>query len=652
MSNQHNPSQSRMSSIPGLTRPSLGPARSSTLPGQQLLNNTNNNRNVGGMAGLVDSMSGMGLSMAAEARSSSSNMRSMGSVGSALGRRSSVFTSRQSSFGINAIQGGNALLAKDPRPIRDKQWQANSIKQLVGFLQSAGYLQPISPKQLQAPSAKDFQAIFKFLLAQLDPSYVFQKKFEDEVPGILKGLRYPYADQISKSALYSCGSMHAWPSLLAMLTWMVELILACEQMDNNPDVEDGDPTGNPEKLFFDYLSKAYALFMAGSDNYDGIDQEMMADFDRKNEFVIQDVARLNQENEILKKELQDLTGTEAPIIRLDRENSTLTSDLVKFRQYLMQVDAKNIKLAETIIKLQDDIKTQELEMSALTGERNALQKTVDGQEISPQDVDRMTDQQEQLVKMLKAMNSKGDEVNKLVWEKEIGYQKTIDQLEKLADEYNALCYRVDISSSDPTIRFDLKLNLQAPKPELVPSADLGNKVKPALTSLQARYTALRHKLADEQSAIQESLDRLMEALSQKMDDLTELEGRIRVLNEQYNEETEVIKVQHAALQQEVEVLEQQIQRTRYDASRGLLQAQQKLQYAQIEYDQLTGRYQDQRERLTKQFIRALEDCVQLRTYVNEELRTLKKISEDDLAEAIKEEESLKARWNIGDTTMV
>ena len=85
--------------------------------------------------------------------------------------------------------GSNNAVTKDPRPIRDKQWQANAVKQLIAFLLQLGYSQPISPKHLQAPSAKDFQSIFKFLLTQLDPNYVFQKKFEDEVPGILKALR-------------------------------------------------------------------------------------------------------------------------------------------------------------------------------------------------------------------------------------------------------------------------------------------------------------------------------------------------------------------------------------------------------------------------------------------------------------------------------
>jgi kinetochore protein NDC80 len=91
--------------------------------------------------------------------------------------------------GVAAAAVGPMGITKDPRPIREKSWQANAIRSLINFLVQAGYNQPVSQKTLQAPSAKDFQSIFKFLYSQLDPNYVFQKKFEEEVPVILRGLR-------------------------------------------------------------------------------------------------------------------------------------------------------------------------------------------------------------------------------------------------------------------------------------------------------------------------------------------------------------------------------------------------------------------------------------------------------------------------------
>ena len=81
-------------------------------------------------------------------------------------------------------------LTKDPRPIREKSWQANAIRSLISFLVQAGYNQSsISFKSLQAPSSKDLQSIFKFLYAQLDPYYPFKNKIEEDVHIVLKSLR-------------------------------------------------------------------------------------------------------------------------------------------------------------------------------------------------------------------------------------------------------------------------------------------------------------------------------------------------------------------------------------------------------------------------------------------------------------------------------
>jgi kinetochore protein NDC80 len=79
---------------------------------------------------------------------------------------------------------------KDPRPIREKSWQSNAIRSLISFLVQSGYNgSSISFKSLQTPSSKDFQMIFKYLYAQLDPDYPFNKKIEEDVSHVLKALR-------------------------------------------------------------------------------------------------------------------------------------------------------------------------------------------------------------------------------------------------------------------------------------------------------------------------------------------------------------------------------------------------------------------------------------------------------------------------------
>jgi hypothetical protein len=101
--------------------------------------------------------------------------------------RSSVYTATSRLSMIGASTGP----MKDPRPIREKAYLSNAIRTLINYLIQFGYNQAnLTPKALQSPSGKDVKAIFQFLHGLLDPGYVYQKKFEEEVPGILRGVRY------------------------------------------------------------------------------------------------------------------------------------------------------------------------------------------------------------------------------------------------------------------------------------------------------------------------------------------------------------------------------------------------------------------------------------------------------------------------------
>lgn len=53
--------------------------------------------------------------------------------------------SRPSVYGRMSIIPNNTI-AKDPRPIREKSWQQNSIRMLISALVQMGYPNPVSPK--------------------------------------------------------------------------------------------------------------------------------------------------------------------------------------------------------------------------------------------------------------------------------------------------------------------------------------------------------------------------------------------------------------------------------------------------------------------------------------------------------------------------
>lgn len=115
---------------------------------------------------------------------------------------------------------------KDPRNNRDKAVQQQMRNTIFSWLQESQFQGTISRQTLLSPTAKDFRGIFEHLINLLDPMYIFGekgRKFEDEVVPLLKACQYPFADSIDKKWLAAPASMHSWPSLLAMMHWLVEL---------------------------------------------------------------------------------------------------------------------------------------------------------------------------------------------------------------------------------------------------------------------------------------------------------------------------------------------------------------------------------------------------------------------------------------------
>ena len=65
-------------------------------------------------------------------------------------------------------------------------------------------------------------AFEQFLLERIHPTMIITgAKMEEEVPRTLGYLGYPFT--VAKSCLKSVGSPHAWPILVGVLTWLIEV---------------------------------------------------------------------------------------------------------------------------------------------------------------------------------------------------------------------------------------------------------------------------------------------------------------------------------------------------------------------------------------------------------------------------------------------
>jgi kinetochore protein NDC80 len=85
--------------------------------------------------------------------------------------------------------------------------------------------------------------------------------------------------------MQAVGTMHTWPTLLASITWIVELLTYDEEVQSaqagqDPALAAADDERAEEKLLFEYLGTAYKAFLDGDDDrYAELEQGFVGTFE-------------------------------------------------------------------------------------------------------------------------------------------------------------------------------------------------------------------------------------------------------------------------------------------------------------------------------------------------------------------------------------
>ena len=526
--------------------------------------------------------------------------------------RQSLAPSRQSMDPRRSSVYGKGIV-KDPRNIRDRTFVVASIKTLLSYLMESNYDMPISSKILNAPSAKDFQNMFLFLYKQLDPSYHLVKKFEDEVPVMMKALKYPFAGEISKSQLQAVGSMHTWPSLLAMLVWMIELIMASEAADSSEDQE----STNPESIFYEYLGKSYEVFLNGDDNYDSMLGELEENFEAKNTFIQEQVSDLSNEIEELEVEINELEAS--ALSNLEKDQSLYESDIQKFVKFNKHQETKIQKFSEIIEKQKLELEEIEAEKIRYEEEKRELQFQVDQQDVSPEDVDRMNAEKQRLDQNLESLIAMKEELTKVCWERDNVCKQKDSQIEKTVQEYNYLGEAISIiptaAKNSNGLNFELIADLNQLQHEKMGSISLTDFVTPNLARMKQELTTKTHQIQEQLVVIQEKSDNLHESCTDKIAELSNQEERLKKLAARYLEEKNLVSSENRSSEAEMESLENELSHLKVQVSQGHVHSQQSLQKIQIEYDQLVRRVAEEKEAAAKQIFRVLNELIDIKAHV-------------------------------------
>ncbi|ETO20045.1 hypothetical protein RFI_17170, partial [Reticulomyxa filosa] len=375
-----------------------------------------------------------------------------------------------------------STITADPRPIKDKAFIKNSTKVVLDYLIAHNYDRtPISHALLDPPTSKLFVAVIEFLFQQIDPTFVM-KKLEEDIPLYLARVRYPF--RIPKGTLASPGSPHAWPSLLAALVWLVEMLKLAEAVDFDPAKENEDPNSNKavkdegadkdkekdgewkmsidsDRAILEWFSNLYSSWLSGEEDSDSIDRIIQGRFQAKEEESRANIQAYAKANEQLKAEIQKL-NTFSTVTELNAKKIELERERVSHREHLEAMQVYKAKLIEK--QSSCSAMLQELRSKLDRDKKNLeeLKHVLANQSTSPEELERMRQTEEMLrtatdkiswvgffffffffFVLLNKKKKKKKYVRKAIYTKGHELRDLYGKLNKRVEDYNAMIQRAN-----------------------------------------------------------------------------------------------------------------------------------------------------------------------------------------------------------------
>lgn len=523
-----------------------------------------------------------------------------------------------------------AGVPRDPRPLRDRAFQARIGQELLDYLAQYNFememKHTLSQNIIKSPTQKDFNYMFQWLYHRIDPSYRFQKNIDQEVPPILKQLRYPFERSITKSQIAAVGGQN-WSTFLGLLHWMMQLAqmlegYSCHRYDDACIEAGVDVSG--DHIIFEFLSKAYRDWLDMGDDAGDEDAEralaphveaMAQAFEQSNSKYRSELEMLEAENARLQQEIDDLEKTTPDPKVLDHNFKIMEEDKIKFTDYNALIEQRSEKYESRVALLQEELDKLMDELKDADDERRALQHEVDSQGISMSDIDRMTSERERLQRGIESAAHRLEDVKKKVAEKELEASRRLDELERLVDKYNTMAYQnllipssaenakgeqyelaVTVNESDFTgsvmkpgsygsssterLLADAVTGYQ---PAHILNLDLRGHVKNQFAQLRKDISDRRTSAMDAMLKDHELLDGIKETIEDKKNEVEALRHRVRAAEEEYEKTKEVTTTQKLASDAQIEKMEKELAKMRAQLTESVQLLEQREMNTNIEY---------------------------------------------------------------------
>ncbi|NXF71684.1 NDC80 protein, partial [Sclerurus mexicanus] len=505
-------------------------------------------------------------------------------------RASGAGGSRNSQYGVFGTEK-----IKDPRPLHEKAFIQQCIKQLCEFLVENGYAHNVSMKSLQSPSVKDFLKIFSFIYGFLCPSYELpDSKFEEEIPKIFKELGYPFA--LSKSSLYTVGAPHTWPQMVTALVWLIDCVkLYAAMRENAPSFDDGQSWGGEtddgivhNKIFMDYAVKCYELFMKGRDTFEELDAEVQSklkDLFHIDEFQVESLAadnkRLHEEIARLEKEKENEPDRR---VTLRNVKSSLQADVQKYQAYLANLESHIAILDQKMEGVNDEVESAELEVEAMKKENSRLQNIFDNQKYSVADIERINRERNELQQAINKLTKEVEAEEHQLWNEELKYARNKEAIEMQLAEYHKLARKLKLIpvSAENSKGCDFEIHFN---PEEGPNClvKYRNQIKAPLTEIINKKEEEIMNATDQKMSLEDAFEQVNVMTVDTKSRVKRLTEEAEKLDDLYQQKLKEVEEEEQKCANELELLKKHKQLFESGVNEGLSEATNELHDLQRQY---------------------------------------------------------------------
>ncbi|GJJ77915.1 kinetochore protein NDC80 [Entomortierella parvispora] len=510
-------------------------------------------------------------------------------MGTSRSSSASGFAPRQSFSGSGSRMTAqiNSMNQRDNRPIKDKSYQRSMVNDLVNYLNQSGYQHNVTTKTLTQPTNKDFQEIFKYLYHKLEPDFDFQKKPEDEVPALLKTMRYPAADTITRTALYAVGTPHSWPNMLALMSWMVEVKAVIDkhrdmldqlkssnaQHRNRDIIPDLDMTQvSPDRALYYYLIQTYKGWMLyGLYNDPDLDENLSLSFQRRQEYAEDQARHLQDSIESLRLELETSLKEPSELEALQRDQEILEKDQQQFHKAIEYTEPRieEVNKANEKLKSNMEAKRSKLEDSERAFEE--IQEIVRSQTMTRAGLEAKIDERNKLRRKEESLRQHIRNLDNEQRSLDKRFQENEAKAEEVAKEYNDLAIRAGIvpisakyaGGKDYELQLDLDSTLTGSGN--IYTVDIKGAER-AVSALRNQFTKEVNRVSSELAVMKEEYDQLEDQFDDESTDLRMIDREYFNLNKKYQEEKDAARSETLQRQSFVEAQEEAIQKMIQDTN--------------------------------------------------------------------------------------